>query len=201
MLVVISSPVTVPQEAEWFNRFFEAGLEVLHLRKPAVDEETLRALLRDIDSQYYSRLAWHQHHVEGEAWNIQRIHLTATVRQRTSPTQVERWRACGKTISTSIHSPEEYGALASSIAYTFIGPVFPSISKPGYKPIASLQAPVRGLHSPKVIAIGGIESHRCQEACESGFDGVAVLGAVWQRGNPVENFKRVQEAWYIHGRL
>ena len=200
MLVVVSNPAPVPREAEYFNRLFEAGLDVLHLRKPDAGEEVFNDLLRGIDPRYYGRLAWHHHHTVGEAWGIQRIHLTSVARQQTSTGQLDRWKAAGRTISTSIHTQEEYTALPSSVDYTLLGPVFPSISKSGYQSASPLRAPARMPHATKVIAIGGITFHHCQAVYDLVFDGIAVLGSIWQQGDPVENFKQVQEAWYIHDR-
>jgi thiamine-phosphate pyrophosphorylase len=198
MVVVVSSPAPVPQEAECFNRLFEAGLEVLHVRKPEAGAEVFNDLLRGIDPRYYARLSWHHQHTVGEAWGMRRIHLTSVVRQQTSIAQLDRWKAAGRTLSTSIHTQEEYTALPSAIDYALLGPVFPSISKPGYQSASPLRAPVRGSQAAKLIAIGGIEPHRCQAVYALGFDGIAVLGSIWQQGDPVENFKQVQEAWYIH---
>lgn len=200
MLVVVSSPVFLPREAQHVNRLFEAGLEVLHLRKPETNEEELSTLLRDIDAKYYDRIAWHQHHRVGEEWGMRRRHLTAAARQQTADTRLEHWKAVGHLLSTSIHTPEEYNSLPAAIDYALLGPIFPSISKPGYQPAAPLSAPARSPHGTRVMAIGGIEAHRCGEVAVQGFDGIAVLGSIWQQGDPVENFKRVQEAWYIHDR-
>jgi thiamine-phosphate pyrophosphorylase len=200
MLVVVSSPVSIPREAAHINHLFEAGLEVLHLRKPEANEEVLNTLLRDIDPKYYDRLAWHQHHSVGERWAMHRRHLTATVRQQTPGAKLDHWKAAGQLISTSIHTPEEYKTLPATIDYALLGPVFPSISKPGYQTATPLRAPARSPHGTKVVAIGGIEAHRCEEIFAQAFDGIAVLGSIWQQGDPTENFKLLQEAWYIHGR-
>jgi thiamine-phosphate pyrophosphorylase len=199
MLVVVSNPVPVLREAECFNRLFESGLDVLHLRKPDAGEEVFNDLLHGIDPRYYGRLAWHHHHTVGETWGMQRIHLTSVARQQTSTAQLDGWKAAGRTISTSIHTQEEYTALPSAIDYALLGPVFPSISKPGYQSVLPLRAPAP--QATKVIAIGGIAPHRCQAVYDLGFDGIAVLGSIWQQGDPVENFKHVKEAWYIHDRL
>ncbi|MBT1688177.1 thiamine phosphate synthase [Dawidia soli] len=200
MLVVISSPVPMPREAECFNRLFEAGLEVLHVRKPKAGAGVFRDLLQGIDLRYYGRLTWHQHHAEGETWGMQRIHLPSIVRQQTPSAQLDRWKALGKTISTSIHSPEEYRTLSSAIDYALLGPVFPSISKPGYRSTAPLEAPARASQTTKRIAIGGLDPYRCEAVYNLGFDGIAALGSIWQQGDPVQNFKQLQEAWYIHAR-
>lgn len=201
MLVVVSGSVSIPREADACNRLFDAGLEVLHLRKPNADEDVLHDLIQGIDPQYHDRLAWHQHHSLGQMWGMRRVHLTSAVRQQTSNGQLEQWKAAGQTISTSIHAPEEYTTLPPTIDYALLGPVFPSISKPGYQPTTPLHRPKHSAQATKVIAIGGIEPHRCQEVYTMGFDGIAVLGSIWQQGDPVENLKRLQETWYIHGRL
>lgn len=200
MLIVVSNPTPVRREAECFNRLFEAGLEVLHLRKPDTGEDVFNDLLKEIDPRYYAQLAWHHHHTVGEAWGMQRIHLTSVARQQTSIGQLDRWKAAGRTISTSIHTQEEYTTLPSAIDYALLGPVFPSISKPGYQSASQLRAPARTPQATKVMAIGGIEPHRCQAVYDADFDGIAVLGSIWQQGDPVENFKQVQGAWDIHDR-
>ena len=47
-----------------------------------------------------------------------------------------------------------------------------------------------------VIALGGIDPEHLPKAVELGFDGVAVLGAIWDRGeDPVDAYKRLLKAW------
>jgi thiamine-phosphate pyrophosphorylase len=42
-----------------------------------------------------------------------------------------------------------------------------------------------------LIALGGIDENKIEIACELGFEGVAVLGALWTNKNPVEKFKQL----------
>lgn len=61
-VVLITPPTTAPSEVHLVNRMFEAGLPVLHLRKPTADAAALRQYLQDVKPQYLSRVVVHQHH-------------------------------------------------------------------------------------------------------------------------------------------
>ena len=57
-LIVISSPNMCKNEIQAINNLFENGLSILHLRKK-IDLESMRDLIRKIDSQYYNRIVLH----------------------------------------------------------------------------------------------------------------------------------------------
>ena len=50
----------------------------------------------------------------------------------------------------------------------------------------------------EAIALGGIDAARVAECRELGFDGVAVLGAVWRATSPVMAFLEMQQALPAH---
>ena len=198
MLVVISSPTTVADEATIINTLFDEGLEILHLRKPDTTIEEIRSLLKKIKPQYYQRIALHQHHeVADDFFGMNRLHYTEENRRDWNGEARER-----QVLSTSIHQLEEYKKLSPSFDYTFFGPVFDSISKAGYASSLSndFVFPVEPDH-PKVIAIGGIDVSNIQKAKDMNFDGVAVLGAIWSKAeDSVRQFKTLQKAWESVGR-
>jgi thiamine-phosphate pyrophosphorylase len=98
-------------------------------------------------------------------------------------------------ISTSFHSLEEIKQNSKNYEYAFLSPVFDSISKQGYKSTfdkTTLKTQLTELNkNVEIIALGGIDENNIQQAMELGFDGVAVLGAVWQSENPIEKFKKL----------
>jgi thiamine-phosphate pyrophosphorylase len=49
-----------------------------------------------------------------------------------------------------------------------------------------------------VLALGGITPERVGEVHALGFDGVAVLGAIWGAADPVRVFGNFQEALCCH---
>jgi thiamine-phosphate pyrophosphorylase len=134
---------------------------------------------------------------------INRLHFTEARRKELIAEKLIRMKETNTILSTSIHQTQEYQELSSCFDYTFFGPVFDSVSKPGYT--SSLAAdfifPVRA-HHPKPIALGGIEAATIQKARKMQFSGVAALGTIWK--NPAESikqFKALQKAWKQTGLL
>jgi thiamine-phosphate pyrophosphorylase len=80
------------------------------------------------------------------------------------------------------------------------GPVFSSLSKPGHGPaadfpwaeLASLLAGARP-RAARILAIGGITAARLPRCRELGFDGAAVLGAVWGAPDPVAAYSLIRD--------
>ncbi len=84
-----------------------------------------------------------------------------------------------------------------------VSPVFPSISKPGHAPDARmnhdrLKAALVLPRRAEVIALGGIDASRIAACRELGFDGVAVLGAIWQAADPLNALNELQSALHAH---
>ncbi len=202
MLIVVSNPTPVANEATIINALFDDGLEILHVRKPGADINELRALIEKIQSTYHHQIAIHQHHEIANDYGIKRLHFTETKRKEMSEEALIQLKGDKNILSTSIHQIEAYNTLSACFDYTFFGPVFNSISKQGYT--SSLKNdfvfPVKDNH-PKVMAIGGIEATNIQKAMDMQFNGAAVLGTIWQiPGESIQQFKAVQKAWEQTGR-
>lgn len=201
MLIVISNPANVIDEAKLINALFDEGLEVFHLRKPEATVDEIRTLLENISYSYYSKISLHHHHLIADDFGIKRLHFTAMKRQQTSENNLIQLKKSNYILSTSIHQTKEYKNLPSCFSYTFFGPVFNSISKQGYRSTLTevFKFPVEGDHL-KVIALGGISEANLQQASKMKFNGVAVLGAIWQKPDEsIQKFKAVQQAWKQSG--
>ncbi len=202
MLVVISYSTALKDEATIINALFDEGLEVLHVRKPDAGVDELRALIEKIHSIYLPKIALHQHHKIASDYGIKRLHFTEAKKVEMSKEALIQLKVDKNTLSTSIHQVEVYNTLTACFDYTFFGPVFNSISKPGYT--SSLKKdfifPVKNNH-PKVIAVGGVDATNIQQTMNMKFSGVAVLGTIWQNpGESIQQFKAVQRAWEQTGR-
>lgn len=202
MLVVISNPTAIDDEATIINALFDEGLELLHVRKPDAGVDELRALMETIHSIYHPKIALHQHHKIALDYGIKRLHFTEAKRKEMSKEALAQLKVNKNTLSTSIHQLEAYNTLPISFDYVFFGPVFNSISKPGYT--SSLKNdfvfPVKNNH-PKVIAIGGVDATNIHQTMNMKFNGTAVLGAIWQKpSESIQQFKAVQKAWEQTGR-
>lgn len=195
-LIVISNPVNLKDEHKLVSSFFEAGLEYFHLRKPEHSEMQMEEYLQLIPEKYYNRIMLHSHYSLAEKFNLKGIHNSNIL----SFSYKE-----GLIASASIHSINELQE-SEKFNYVFLSPVFDSISKVGYKSNFDLKELKQSLQffknqEPKteVIALGGIDEENIAIARKTGFDGVAVLGAIWEvysRSNSIqdtiEKFKIIQ---------
>lgn len=108
-----------------------------------------------------------------------------------------------KHISISVHSLTDILRLNHSYNYVFISPVFDSISNRGYNAKIKIKTFQKFLETPnrnvKVIALGGIKEENIPLAYATGFDGVAMLGYIWNDyaqnknvGQGVNRFKKIE---------
>lgn len=197
MLIVISNPLPIINEANLINALLDEGLEIFHLRKPGASVDEIRRLIEEIKLCYHPRIALHQHHSLATGFSLKRLHFNEVKRKEMGEEVLLQFKKLSYTLSTSIHQTEEYKNLSSCFSYTFFGPVFNSISKEKYTSTIPNEFvfPVEEKHS-KVIALGGITATNIQKAVKMKFDGVAVLGAIWQKPQEsMQQFKAIQKAW------
>ena len=190
-LIVISNPSAIDNEADIINALFAEGLNLFHLRKPKSTENEIFELLSKFDSKYHSKIALHQHYVLAERFQVKRIHFSESLRLQTPEEALISWKKRGFILSTSIHSISSIASLSSTFSYAFLGPVFESISKPGYgldeNNMITLENAQR---NTRIIALGGITPDKIDKVKHANFDGAAVLGFIWNNpGNAVANFK------------
>lgn len=194
-LIVISSPAPVAEEPQIIHQLLAAGLEYFHLRKPDYPKMQLRQLLLQIDPVHYHKIALHQHHDLAVEFGINRLHYTEKSRSQTQPVKWMQQQSGGYRLSTSVHSAEELRRLPSCFAYTFFGPVFSSISKPGYQATVPGNFYLEEADKPvPVMALGGITADNILQIAAMKFDGAAVLGSIWS--NPdraIATFTKLKE--------
>ncbi|WP_342083463.1 thiamine phosphate synthase [Dyadobacter sp. OTU695] len=195
-LIVITRPEMLAGEAGIINQLLAQGLARLHVRKPQSTEEELRSLLEQIDPQYRGRIALHQHHTLASEFGITGLHFTETGRLAQREETLEELKNNGFIISTSIHKPVDVEKLSHCFDYMFLGPVFDSISKKNYKGVLTDGFQLERFNFPgKLIALGGIDRTKLDLAASLGFDGVAVLGAIWREtANAVAEFRVLASA-------
>jgi thiamine-phosphate pyrophosphorylase len=188
-LIVISNPTAVVDESTLINKLFMAGLKHFHLRKPECDMLTVKRLLNGIAPRFYERIALHQFHEIATDYGIKRLHYTERAREASGTIQWQSKRDNGFTLSTSIHDVSILPGL-TPFEYVFYGPVFNSISKPGYqsKLTANFKLDKTNI-KPRVIALGGVQLSNLAKVKAMNFDGVAVLGTLWNEPDKaVENY-------------
>ncbi|GAA3979848.1 thiamine phosphate synthase [Mucilaginibacter dorajii] len=192
-LIIISAPEVIADEATIINRLFETGMSRFHLRKPSWDIKQVSDLLMRIDKSFHGQMALHQYHEMAGYFAIKGLHYKEEERIRTSPEKLIGQKEQGYILSTSAHDLQVLPSLGA-FDYAFFGPVFNSISKPGYegKVLKPFYLDKTGI-GQQVIALSGINETNLNKVKEMNFDGAAVLGAIWN--NPqqaVANFNNLK---------
>lgn len=194
-LVVLSNPSSLVDEHLIINYMFELGLQHFHVRKPDYSEDDLRKYVEKIPRKYWSKLMIHSHHKLAKEFDGIGIHFNLA-----SPESNEKYEWLSPK-SISCHTLDELEDLDTQIKYAFLSPVFNSISKQGYNSLFDQDQLKKFLDEltvkSKIIALGGIETDKIQRCYEMGFDGVGVLGAIWEVykesgvQQAIENFKQI----------
>jgi thiamine-phosphate pyrophosphorylase len=196
-IVVISPPSTDPREIPAMGGFFAAGLGRYHVRKPAWTERELEAWLGGLPAPWLPRLVLHGHPALVGRLGLGGRHD----RDGAGP-------AAPGAVSRSCHGLPSLRRLLGTGGSVLFGPVFPSLSKPGYGPapdfpwdeLRAILTDGRRADDPgspgraRVLAIGGVTAGGLGRCRELGFDGAAVLGAVWNGPDPAAAFAAVRDA-------
>lgn len=171
---MIKIALTLPQCFEGEERALAKLVSegyIVHIRKPESSVEEiddllgrLRALIdmKQVTLHYQNQLAL--------KWQVGGVHCR-------QGQHVDGFRN-----SCSCHSWSEV-LLCEGYDYVFLSPVFDSISKVGYKAAFDIETFSNVLHKKvlgtKVIALGGVCAENVDQVESMGFDGYAMLGAIW----------------------
>lgn len=199
--VVISPPYNIEGEIELLRCLFDDGLEYFHLRKPGIDsailEKSLIDYLEQLPKKYHDKIILHSNYDLVNRYNLKGVHYT----KNNLPVKNINNR---RHQSASFHTIDEVEKNEFPYNYVFLSPVFDSISKQNYKSNFDLTTISNFLKSNnehvEVIALGGIDENTVLQAYESGFKGVAVLGAVWKTfeetksiNETIKKFNKIKE--------
>jgi thiamine-phosphate pyrophosphorylase len=189
-MIVITNPFAIANEISIIDSLFEEGLSLLHIRKPGLSEIEIAKFIHQIKHEYRENLVLHNHHEIAADFGIKRIHFSETKRKTNDSSVI-----ANMILSTSTHSIEDFNALENIFEYSFLGPVFKSISKENYYPKTDLFEDLakRENFNTKVVALGGIHSDNIEKSLQNGFDDVALLGTIWNSPNSIKNFKLCQK--------
>lgn len=194
MIVLIAPENDIENEIKILHQLFEMGLEFYHFRKPYKNYEDHVLYLNQIDKKYHDRIVVHYFHELINEFNLKGIHFQEQKRRDVLENGSQYFiglNMIGKTMSSSFHEPEELDSCDIEFDYHLLSPVFSSISKKGYEG--------KGFdvnHIDKmIIGMGGINDNTIKETIQLGFQGIGVLGGVWNTENPIESFKNIKEEY------
>ena len=172
-------PDFIENEANYINQLFEAGLDLLHLRKPDSCIADCERLLLEINPKWYPGIVVHDHFSLCGKYHLHGIHLNRRNHQVPDGFQGSLSRSC--------HSFKEVTEAQKEgvFSYVFLSPIFDSISKKGYKHCFANKdledAGNNGIIDEKVIALGGVIPQFIPQLRAWNFGGAAFLGDIWNR--------------------
>lgn len=178
-LIAVTLPGLFAGEAELIELMLGQGIDRVHVRKPGAGPLEVRELLGAVAPGLRPRLSVHGFHDLAVEFGTG-IHLNGAAPHAPA--------GFGGVLSRSCHS---VGELAPDVDYSFLSPIFNSISKPGYESAFNLA----GLRvDSRTIALGGVTPERFALLRRSGFGGAAMLGYLWADLNKETIIKRIDAA-------
>lgn len=185
-LIVITPERSKEHEIESLEMLYKRGLYRLHIRKPNMDigdlcdytKRVAEVVDPKIISIHYSREIALELSLGG-------LHARAEDFQEEDPFIK----------SSSCHTLSEV-EIAESIDYTFLSPIFNSISKGGYCAkfdIDHLMLPPQR----RVVALGGVDGSNIESIARCGFFSAALLGEIWNRESEgiAKRFSHITRLW------
>lgn len=172
LLIAITSPGIVCNEAVRLVSLLNNGFHYLHIRKPLWKKHDIVALIEKIPDKYHSRLILHDFHELIENYNLGGLHYNSR----------NPYRHNNIPYSASCHSKEDILKWPDA-RYVFLSPIYNSISKPDYKSAFNLKKISPDIIGHKVIALGGVTPEKLPDIKAAGFAGAAMMGFLWS-----ENF-------------
>ncbi|MFD1143472.1 thiamine phosphate synthase [Larkinella insperata] len=185
-LIGVTTPKLSPTLWASIPALFQAGLSYLYIRQ--LDSVELRRQLEKQSLQlYHAQLIL--------PFSVPNTHFKRHWKEFDRLTISSDSQA----FSSSIHDLTHWPALAGRVEMVFYSPIFPSISKPGYGPTLTLDEQADRIITlrqstealPKLIGLGGIQSDNIAQVQQVGFDGAAVLGALWESPDPVQAVRQL----------
>lgn len=186
-IVVITPAGPVPHETETLRALLDRKVRI-HLRKPGWPPEALTLWINSIPRPQRKYLSLHVPPLP-----IQELQLGGWHLKSNTPTDLVPASWNGR-LSRSFHTLEEIEQYSGpALHYGFLSPIFDSISKPEYRrkftPNTLKQFLAHRKRTMPLFALGGISPTTAREAQAMGFDGVAVLGALWHPTTVADRIK------------
>jgi len=196
-LIVCSVPDSIPDEQQLVQELLRCGLAVFHLRKPTFSTAEMRVWLAQMSSADRRKIVLHSHWLLAEEFRIKGIHIGAAALNKMTLAEQEAWRTYAKrkqlSISSSVHDQEEINRLPAGFDYVWLSPVFESISKQAYSNSFSdsqfdlWAKELKQQKQTQVYALGGVAARHAMKLAQRGFDGMVVLGSVWENIRGIED--------------
>ena len=155
------------------------AIDFFHIRKPEGSLLNYRRIIESIPERFRGRLVTDNYASELKKLGIGGYHLKSS---RTVPAE-ERFEKGELFLTGSSHSLEEVADDAIlGMKYSFLSPIFNSISKKGYESNFDINDSrlQKTIENRKIVALGGVTPEYFMALNHSKFVGAALLGYLWR---------------------
>ncbi|MBQ8445460.1 MAG: thiamine phosphate synthase [Opitutales bacterium] len=176
-------------------KLFENGLSVYHLRRPHWSASRCCSWIERVPVKWRSRIVVHQYPYLVRKYNLGGFHQSADG-------ALPGVSGISGKISAQCEDFSDIQKIGNRCRRVMLGPVFPpekyDVTVPRrtlgeYAAIAAYWRKQGG--QAEVFAFGGVSSDNIRLCREAGFDGVVVVGAVWDTSDPVKAYKQLVRKW------
>ncbi len=189
-IILITPPDYRKNETEILEAAFQSGVHI-HIRKKKADT-TLLDYLDRISMHIIQNSTLHYHWDIFKEYDFKGFHIS---QKKTTDSLVvlKKQLPPDSTLSTSLHSYQELEHKAHEYDYVFCSPVFKSISKKNHLP--KFEWDVNPFKNGKTVlyALGGIHSENIETCFIKGFDGVGILGTIWNQKTTIDSITELKK--------
>ena len=175
----------------------ENGLDVFQLRAKSMNDNEIINLIRDLSSATYNtkmKLCINDNvNVASKCKGL--IDILHLGQSDMKPNEAKKMIGQNIEIGLSITNKNQLDNIPNCVNYLGVGPIFPTGSKNDASlPIGfnTLREIINKTELP-VVAIGGISLDDINDLFKLGVSGVAVISAILNEYNPIENFSKLKE--------
>ena len=178
------------EEASAIDCLLDSGaIDIMHLRKPESGKEYYEALIKEISELSRGKLMTDRFPDLVKNQGLLGLHL----KSGRIDDVAYNLKTDGFLLSRSCHHlADSEETDISTFDYTFLSPLFDSISKQGYKASPSLlnAAIEETTEVNKIIGLGGVTPDKFEKLYRLKFCGAALLGYLWQLNKTKEEIAR-----------
>lgn len=184
------------KEAQKINELFEAGMEVLHIKKPLHTYSQMASLLNGIDGSFHKRIVVHSHFSLLRKYSLKGIHVDS---KDLSGFFYHQYLKCLKSkynisLSTTISKINSEIVTDDLVDYSFFGPIYTKYSEEMIMENVNLKEIKASLSSVSkdIYAQGCFTIENVQAVRASNFKGVVFQSMLWKSEDILSTFKMFQ---------
>jgi thiamine-phosphate pyrophosphorylase len=197
---LVSHFESVPGEHALLHQIFENSAVFFHLRKRDFSDLEMLNYLDKIPTEFHSRIIMHSHFHFANSFDFHGFHFNKQYTLGDLKKDIDEATfevIQNKIIGFSVHNLNDILALKEDFNYVLISPVFDSISNRGYNSKIKIKTFQKFLEQQEdrmpVIAMGGIKTENIPYAFTAGFDGIALLGHIWNHLIDTQNVEKTYQ--------